>query len=138
MRRSGIRNEKEIALARLRFILIVAAALIVSAFLFSACSIRQQTVSPPPIVSTHASFDGNVANSGLIGPDNQGGFYVTPHFIARYDSLLVKYGERLSPAVKTGDRRGIVPASDGNFQVTAEMVARFRQMNLWRKADAAP
>lgn len=103
----------------------------------ASCSVRQQTVTPPAIVSTQASFDGNVQNSGLIGPDNQGGFFVTGHFIDRYDALLEKFGNRLVPLVKMGDRKGVTGGPE-KFQVTAEMIARFRTMNLWRKAELPP
>lgn len=118
--------------------ILLAVTLIELALWITGCTVRQQTVSPPAIVSTQASFDGNVQNSGVIGPDGIGGFYVTPHFVQRYDSLLVKYGERLSPPMKSGDRTGIKAAPVDRFQVTAEMIARFRTMNLWRKAEAGP
>jgi hypothetical protein len=104
--------------------------------LVSSCSVRHQTVAPAPIVTTQASFDGNAQNSGLIGPDGHGGFYVTAHFIERYDAMLATYGGRFSPPVKPGDRHGIQALPSGEYDVTAEMIARFRTMNFWRKAEA--
>jgi hypothetical protein len=53
---------------------------ILAIWLFSGCFV---TVAPKPVVSHYASFDENVANSGIISSDANG-FVVTQHFITRH------------------------------------------------------
>jgi hypothetical protein len=91
------------------------------------------TTAPKPVVSHQASFDGNVANSGIVAFKPEG-FVVTKHWIERYDGLLTKYGARLTPIIFTGDRVGVVAQGD-NFLVTAQVLVRFTRMNAWRKAE---
>lgn len=98
-----------------------------------SCSVRQMTLAPKPITSAEASFDGNSANSGIVEVGAEG-FVVTPHWIARYDALLAKYGARLVPAVAAGDRTG-VKASTDSYLVTGEVMVRFTRLNQWRKAE---
>jgi hypothetical protein len=110
----------------IRFVLVLAIFL-------SACTVREQTVVPSRIVSTQASFDGNQQDSGIKTADAQG-FVVSANWIARYDAMLVEFGGRFSPAVKAGDRAGILIGPE--IVVTAEVMSRFIRMNQWRKAKA--
>ena len=105
---------------------------LVAALLCTSCG-TTRTVIPPPIVTTQASFDQNVANSGILYVDSQG-FHVTKHYLARYDALAALYGSRLVPPVAAGNRDGITPEGD-HFLFTAEARGRFAMMNRWRKAE---
>jgi hypothetical protein len=120
---------------------------LLSLFVFSSCSVRQQTVVPRAIVSTEASFDGNVQNSGIIKYDEHG-FIVSAHWLERYDAMLARFGDKLFPAIKPGDRIGIdsLPPSsavasakeDLNYRVSQQVMVRFTRMNQWRKAEQGP
>lgn len=105
----------------------VAVALLVAC---SGCG-TTKTIIPPQVVTTQASFDGNHQTSGILSVDETG-FLVTPRYIERYDAMLEKYGERFSPPIKPGDRRGITPEGE-NYRITGETRSRFGQMNQMRK-----
>ncbi len=114
----------------------VAAMIVLAALLFGGCTIRDQIPVPRPIVSTHASADGNTFNSGDISYDKNGAIK-SPYWLTRYDAMLSIYGKRFKPEVKPGDRNGIVPEPP-NYRVTAQVSARFTRMNVWEKAEAGP
>lgn len=126
-------------------ILILTAALLTGGGCTSNKAVQNSAIAPLPIVSTHASLDGNKANSGIVDTDD-GGIHVTPHFLDRYDALLTIYGARLVPSRKPGDRDGIVAEDPGSqyykngarWVMTGEAVSqRFDPMNQWRKQDQA-
>lgn len=108
-----------------------------------ACTVRQQSVVPRPIVSHEASFDGNAQNSGIVNVDEHG-FIVTSHWLDRYDAMLAVFGTHFSPAIKPGDRIGVEalptlqPSIPKTFRVTSEVMVRFTRMNQWRKAEQGP
>lgn len=112
---------------------------------FAGCAVRQQTVVAKPIVSTQASFDDNVQNSGIVRLDEHG-WIVTANWIARYDALLDKYGTRLVPQRKAGNRDGITQLTEHEvgkpgviqYCVTAQVLARHVKLNTWLKADRGP
>lgn len=110
------------------------AILLLVAFLGASCSVRQQTVTPPPIVSTQASADGNAFNSGDVSFDADGAIK-SGHWLERYDAMLAIFGKRFTPEVKPGDRNGIAMVSENQYRVTAQVSVRFTRMNQWRKAD---
>lgn len=95
------------------------------------------TVAPSAIVSKEASFDGNVANSGIVDAVPGEGFIVTTHWIERYDGLLGKYGPRLTPPIASGNRVGFTE-KDGRIYITSEVLVRFIRLNQWRKAEQTP
>lgn len=101
-----------------------------------ACCTHALTIAPAPIKTTQASWDANKQNSGIISVDEEG-FLVTPHFIDRYQGLLARYGDRLTPKVRPDDTVGTSP-EDGNFRITGEVLQRFNRMNAMRKAEQSP
>ncbi len=93
--------------------------------LLSGCS--HLTVTPKPVVSHTASFSGNKQTSGVISAD-QYGVIVDSGWMARYDSLLAKYGKDLTPPVKSGDRVGVTKVGN-DYRVSMEVSIRFAEMN---------
>lgn len=108
---------------------------LICALSISGCT-SSLTIAPAPIKTTQASWDGNKQNSGIISV-NKDGFLVTPHFIDRYQGLLARYGDRLTPKVRPDDTIGVSPEG-GNFQITAQVLARFNRLNAMRKAEQGP
>lgn len=108
---------------------------------FLGCSIRQQTVTPPRVVTTEASFDEGRQDSGLksvslpVDGKEEAAFIVSGHWLERYDAMLLKYGDRFLPPVKAGDRRGIKALEHNRFSVSPEVSVRFTRMNTWRKNE---
>lgn len=80
--------------------------------------------------SAEASYDGNVKNSGIVAATDKG-FEVTDHFLARYDALVEKYGERFTPSLKK--RYGV----SGNL-ISKEAMSYFITMNRWNKNGILP
>ena len=110
--------------------------LLTSAFVcllaFPACT-HSLTIAPEPIKTTQASWDGNKQNSGIISV-NEDGFLVTPHFMDRYQGLLARYGDRLTPRVRPDDTIGVSPEQE-NFRITGQVLQRFNRLNAMRKAE---
>lgn len=60
-------------------------------------------IAPKTNVPKSASYDQNVANSGVLGISPDGGRIVSPHFADRYNSLIDVYGSNFNPKLKHGD-----------------------------------
>lgn len=86
-----------------------------------------ETIIPPKIIQTQASFSGNAQNAGIIdylGPDL--GFLIDKNAKARYDSLVILYGQSLIPPVNVGD--GIKPANE-HFLMDHEHMISFMELS---------
>lgn len=106
-------------------------SLMLTVFLCS-CS----TVTPPAQVTTDtASFDGNDQNSGLVSMLNDGSAIITEHARERYNALVAVYASKFTPKLKQDD--GVQPAGvvqgKGLYQIDAQHLVMFVQMNQWRK-----
>ncbi len=80
------------------------------------------TVAPSAVVSEQASFDQNRQNSGIVSASSDG-FVVTSHFLdrhgIRHSFLVMDYGVTSRP--------------DGNYTITAELMARCVEQDRFRK-----
>lgn len=94
------------------------------ALLLCSCATSPLTVVPRPVVAAQASYDGNSATSGILAAAPDGGFVVTPHFVARWRQMAGP-GALIDP-----------PTAPGGYLVTAEQMAQFLALNRKRKAGA--
>ncbi len=69
-------------------------------FMLTSCATQ---ITPKTNVPTSASYDHNVANSGVLGISPDGGRIVSLHFSNRYNSLIDAYGDQFNPPLKHGD-----------------------------------
>ncbi len=106
------------------------ASAFVLAFVLCGCT---STVIPTQVRDSHASFDGNQANSGFLRFSPDGSGVITPHARDRYNALAVVYGKRFSPALHADD--GITALSADEFQIDSEHLVKFATMNRWRKQE---
>ena len=90
------------------------------------------TITPKVVTDSHASFDGNQANSGFIAFTADGSGLITPHARERYNSLIDRYGSRFVPPL--GRNAGVRPDPSGNFIIDAEHLVKFATMNRWSKS----
>ncbi len=105
--------------------------LAVAIWLVSGCI---GTVTPPPLQSSVVSFDGDQANSGFIGFGPDGAAYITSHARDRYNGLIVLYGQRFIPPLRSD--AGVQPGqTNGTWRIDAEHLADFARMNHWRKQE---
>ena len=113
---------------------IVCAAIfaVIVALIVSSCA---TTVTPGPVESTQASFDGNEQNSGII-MSTPSGYVVTDNFRLRYNRLIATYGADLAtPATVDA---GIAPIGPDRWLITKQRMIDFLEMNAWRRAGLAP
>lgn len=61
----------------------------------ASCSTPQQTLTPPHVTQTQASFDGNDQDSGVKEFVPGKGFVISDAAMARYNDLIIKYKETL-------------------------------------------
>lgn len=90
-----------------------------------------KTVVPDKIVDVTPSYDGNEQNSGFISFNDDNSAVITPRARDRYNNLAKKYG--IIFVVPVFQDFGITPRPDGNFNISAEALSKFAQMNQWRK-----
>jgi len=67
------------------------------------------------------------------------GFVVKGDWIDAYDALLSKYGNRLFPPRKPGDRNGITEEGSGPshiYRITDAVLERYDNMNSMRRDEA--
>lgn len=107
------------------------------AVVFIGCS---PTVSRQEVRQHQASFTATGQDSGILDEKtNQPvfGFKVNQDWINGYDALLDKYGDKLSPARKKGDRDGITREGD-YWRISDAVMERQLVMNQRRVDDQAP
>lgn len=85
-------------------------------------------------LSENPSYDGNVANSGIVGVVDGKGFEVTPHFRTRYNLMVVDYGDQVSEGIKQDD--GLTKLDNGNWIIDKQHMVYFLDMNQFRKNGA--
>lgn len=109
---------------------------LILAVLLCSCTIKEQTVIPPLVVSHQASADGNDFTSGdrSYGVD---GAEKSEHWYARYRALAKIYGKQFHPPIDPDDTRGIEKLNQG-YLVTAEVSARFTKMNQLALSEVTP
>ena len=97
------------------------------------CLLLCGCVVHPPMVHQHqASYSSSGQDSGIISESkDHGGFVVNSDWVAGYDSLLSRYGEKLTPPRKVGDRLGVVWQTK-NYWVSDAAMERFMVMNAMR------
>ena len=82
-----------------------------------------QTILPPPAPKEeHASFDGEIQNSGILAYEDNIGFIITKNAKERYQALASIYGPTMVPPV-LGDM-GISPSGE-NFAMSSEAMSYF-------------
>lgn len=123
-----IEHRHMVAIRGLSVVIIVG---IVIALVWLACGCTS-TVIPVKVKPAVASFDGNAQNSGFIRFNKDGSGVISPHARERYNALCQAYGARFVPPV-SGVDSGITPDGAGNFLIDAEHLAKFAEMNLWKK-----
>lgn len=89
------------------------------------------TVTPITVKDNHPSFDGNVANSGIIAYLTNGTWLVTSNAHARYNGLIAKYGTLFIPPI--GADFGVTQLGT-NFVMTSQAVVYFGRMTSLHKA----
>lgn len=87
------------------------------------------------IESEYISYDEGEQNSGIyaISNDNKG-FYVTRHFIDRYQAMLKEYGYKLN-IEKMDKNEGIVKINDTTYFIDNQRMQYFLAMNNYRKQN---
>jgi hypothetical protein len=117
--------------ARLNFILLLIAALALT-----SCF---ATIAPKEIHQRQASFTSTGQDSGILADASKQtiGFAVNQEWIDGYDSLLAKYGDKLSPARKAFDRDGIAKEGD-HYRVSDAVMERKLVMNERRVNEQGP
>ncbi|REK56951.1 MAG: hypothetical protein DWQ49_09595 [Bacteroidetes bacterium] len=102
-----------------------------SVFLLPSC-VGTRTYTPPPIVDTQPSWDGNKQNSGIISYDvESGNYHITANAASRYNALIDKYGDMFLPKLKKGD--GLTKKNDGTYLISTQHLIKFGQMNIKHK-----
>lgn len=106
-------------------IIILAAALALT-----SCTITPHTVQPGT-----ASFSDGKQNSSLVSFDATGAV-LDSHGRDRYNALIDAYGASFAPALNHDD--GLQSLANGQWHIDDEHLAKFLQMNLWRRSGVAP
>lgn len=98
---------------------LTATCYLTAAICFVGCAHHKSllTIAPHSVVTTQASFDENVQNSGLISANDKG-FLVTPHFIERHQISTTEHG---------------VTSEGANYRITAQVMARCIDLDQARK-----
>jgi hypothetical protein len=100
--------------------------------LFAALALTScfATIAPKEIHQRQASYTSTGQDSGMLkdAAAQTAGFPVNQEWIDGYDSLLAKYGDKLSPARKAFDRNGIVKEGD-HYRVSDAVMERKLVMN---------
>ena len=92
-------------------------------------------VTPKPVPSEAASFDGNEQNSGVLSQDANG-YLVTQHFRDRWTSLVRTYGRDFHPALDPDS--GWEKAGPGAWRCDKQRMVFFLEMNAWLRAGLQP
>lgn len=91
------------------------------------------TVAPREIVTTQASNTSTGQDSGILNDESgKEGFLVNQDWINGYDALLDRYGEKLFPPRKKGDRDGIKKVGKNRYRVSDAVMERQQVMNQKR------
>lgn len=115
---------------RLQIVLLAALAV-------TACS---PTIARKEVRQTQAAHTSTGQDSGILDEKTTEpvfGFKVNQDWINGYDALLEKYGDKLFPARKKGDRDGITREGDC-WRVSDAVMERQLVMNQRRVNDQAP
>lgn len=115
--------------AGLAFLLLVVIVILIA---LTGCA---HTVAPKPVRATHASFDGNVQNSGIIAvlPSSQG-FLVTSTKRDTYNALVETYGWDDYFSVPLIQDSGVKPDGSGNYVMTAKALSNMGIMLSWQRS----
>jgi hypothetical protein len=117
--------------------------ILVAALALTSCF---ATIAPKEIHQRQASYTSTGQDSGMLKdaakPQGNGsvqtvGFAVNQEWIDGYDSLLAKYGDKLSPARKAFDRNGITKEGD-HYRVSDAAMERKLVMNERRVNEQGP
>ena len=92
------------------------------------------TVRPKIVEDAMASWDGGEQNSGVIALTSQHGAIITQHARDRYNSLINVYGDRFNPSLSKDAGITTLFTDPPTFQIDAEHLVKFMQMNRWRKS----
>jgi hypothetical protein len=104
----------------------------------SGCA--HDTIRPEAPKAQTASFDSTVQDSGIVSAEADG-FLVTAHFRDRYNAMVELYGHEPEFIPPLERDRGIVPSHKpgrGEYLCNGEAMARFVQLNRWRKMGRKP
>jgi hypothetical protein len=123
------REENRKNVACVVFLTILLVALVVG---LTGCG---TTVKPDLVAPGEVSYDGSVANSGII-LSTETGFVVTDHFRARYNALIAVYGNDFTPPLKVDT--GIAMIGTDRHLITKQAMIWFLEMNAWRRAGLKP
>lgn len=107
-------------------------SLFILALLLASCT---STVTPQPVASTQASFDGNQQTSGVLVQDING-YVVTTHFHDRWLALVEVYGRDFKPPVDA--KAGWLNNADGTWRMDKQRMIYFLEMNAWLRAGLKP
>lgn len=96
------------------------------------------TVIPPNVHSSGASFDNGERNGGFLGwTTNSSVCYgmISTNAYLRYNALIEKYGKKFVPPLIIN--MGITPTGT-NYLISLDALSNFGTMNRWRKSNIAP
>lgn len=100
-------------------------------FALSSCQTKKvETFIPPPIVESQPSWDGERQDSGLIDYIDGKGFLITKGAAERYTFLTEKFGQQLTPPIKSGE--GLV-VEGKNFLLSPEYMSIFMEVSRLNK-----
>ena len=99
---------------------------------FTGCT----TVTPKPVASREASFDGNEQNSGIIAYVPGHGLQITAHKRDAYNLLIDNYGRAFTPPLIRD--AGLAPLADGTWLLDLEHSQRLLEMIAWQRMGRAP
>lgn len=109
----------------------IAVLLVGVAVLSAGCG----TVTPPPVASESASYDGNEQTSGIISV-TPAGVLVTDRFRARYNALVATYGRDFAVPLRVDE--GLISVEPNRWLIDRGHFTQFLEMNAWRRAGLAP
>ena len=92
------------------------------------------TVTPVQVVSSGASFDEGVRNSGFLGwATNNGVAFgkISIHARDRYNTLIESYGKKIIPPIRKD--YGLID-NGTNYYISLDALADFATMNRWFKS----
>ncbi len=100
--------------------------------ILSAAICLSSCTTPIPNEKETISYDGNVANSGVLGFMSDGSLEITPSAKEGYQSLCRKFGNDLNPPI--GENYGL-NTSEGHVSITLQAVEKWKKMMLMEERE---
>ncbi len=101
-------------------------------YLITGCS----TVTPKPVAATQASYDGNEANSGILGFMADASVHITENARARYNDLIDVYGRDFDPPLRHDS--GVTQLPDHTYTIDRQHAVDFEVMAAKKRSGIKP